>query len=143
MKHLIIGITVLFILTGCTLTQRTPTTDEFDLGTVSKYEFSVFSSDGYSENIIFIENPEDIKRVNEFLGQTVIMTHSKDPCACDYLVSVKIFANNNEELFFGIEENSDGSFNFSNYSLSVIRFENKSYNDLMNLVKSIDILEKY
>ena len=141
MKHLIICMLVLFVLTGCssiqdsTSVQNTPSTEVLDLSLVSKYEFTVSSHDDYSETIISIENPQDIQIMNKFLGQTVTITHSEIPCDCEYLDSVKIFLNDGKKLFFGIERNFDDSFAFSEYSLSVIRFEDKSYDDLMNLIE--------
>ena len=141
MKHLIICMLILFVLTGCSSIQdspsiqTTPSTEVLDLSLVDKYEFTVSSHDDYSETIISIENPQDIQIMNEFLGQTVTITHSEIPCDCEYLDSVKIFLNDGKKLFFGIERNFDDSFAFSEYSLSVIRFEDKSYDDLMNLIE--------
>ena len=135
MKRLIIGIMFLFLLAGCSPTQKAPSTEELDLSLVSKY---VFSFEEYSENAISVENPDDIQKVNGFLGQTVVITHYEDPCPCDYLDTVMISLTSGKELFFGIEKNASGSFDFSNYSLSVIRFEGKSYDDLIDLVKGLD-----
>ena len=135
MKRLIVIIMLLLTLTGCSLLGQKPKTEVLDLDMVIQYQFTLADPD-YSETTIYVDTPEYIRQMNEFLGQTVTVTHSDTPCACEYLDSVKIFLANGEELFFGIDKKSDGSFDFSEYSLSVISFSDKRYEDLINLVNS-------
>ena len=150
LKRLIIGAMILFMLLGCEFVENPSDsvdedesienhsdTEMLDLSLVGKYEFTVFSYDDYSEDIIHVEKPEDIKKINEFLGETVMITHYKDPCNCAYPDFVRIFLVDGKELFFGIEKNSAGSFNFSKNSLSVISFEDNTLDGLISLVKAL------
>jgi len=136
MNRLIMGLIALVMLLGRIPIQK-ESTEVLDLNMVEKYEFNVILLDDFSETAIHIEDAEDVREMNAFLGQAVVINHSGDSCDCVYLDSVRIYLLDGRELFFGIERNEVDSFNFSNYSLSVIRFEDKSYDELMNFVKTL------
>ena len=136
MKRIIITIMLLLTLTGCSRLRQALSTEVLNLNTVAQYEFNIVD-EIYSEMTIRIESQDDIRQINDFLGQTVTITHSDTPCDCHYLNSVTFFMANGETRYFGIEKKSDDSFDFSNYSLSVISFNDKNYDDLMNLIKRL------
>jgi hypothetical protein len=110
-----------------------------NLDLVSGYEFRIYSYENNTDIIYHIQEPEDVRKMSEFLGNNRVINYIDDgPCECDYGVLLRIFLTTGEVLKYGVEENrNDGSFVFSKWGLETICFEDKSYDDLINLIKDL------
>ena len=113
-------------------------TEELDLALVESYEITIWENwEVYEQTVITIDTPESVEALNNFLGNTVNIDHFDGQCDCDNDVIVRIFLTTGREMWFAIHETRDGSFVFDANQSAVIEFEGQSYDELMNLVRSL------
>jgi len=115
-------------------------TEEFDLSLVERYEFSILQCyEGGFDIIVTIsvDDAEEIQRLNDFLGNTVMITHSDMGCYCYYNTRVYMRLTNGETMWFGIERTVNDTLVFNRNEMSWISFTNISYDDFMDLVMSL------
>jgi hypothetical protein len=138
-KNFFIMISLVFLFTVCVLLlSGEPRRKALDLDLVSGYEFRIYSYEERTNTTYEFTRPEAVENINDFLGTGRSIEYNKYACMCSYDVVVRIFLTTGEILRYGVEKNrDDASFNFSANSMEIIRFDDRSYYDLIGLIESM------